>query len=781
MADSRVGLGAWALRLSLGWLGTASLGLALAGPDRAAWITALVSAALVGVAAGLGWWSDRRGTWGSSGSGLGGWRSALLVGLFALPGLVQLWRVATTGRGEMFEVVAIESLRNLGLGLLALSSRLFFERLLVLVSLTSVLVGTSMVEGGLVRVMAGIFILLGMIWLARGYWEAQVSARAGVGRVRFPFGIVGTLLVVGGLLLAVAGLGAEGSAALLAELVPSSGGTDWEDEGADSGVNDGSNEVEARDNPQGTGFSQSEVYMDSEKSSLYDAFNDMYGEPIRRKSSERAMAVSSADVREQGPKEVENLQNGREFSAVRRKPRRSQPRDRPADALVFVKGRAPAHLRLTAYDRYEGQTWQEAPAGPSLARLRPEGGKSPWIRLEGPEGSVHAGTTRHRYKIGRLETQAIPSTGPMERFRVGSVNRVDFYEWGQEQILRMRDRSIPSGTVVESDSRTVNRRKLSGVRFPGQPAYALARYLAPGTTARVSELAREWVTGIPRGWGQVEQVVDRLRHDCVHDREAGVPEDCPDAVEHFVCRSKRGPDYLFASAAALMLRSLDYPTRVVSGLYVRPEAYDAKTEQTPVQADDVHFWAEVMLPDGSWVPIEPTPGYELMAPVLSWGDRWVEALAMAWRFVANRWRELCLALVLLWLAYATRRDWLDWIWTLAWRIEASMRPTGQTAVAAVRLLDQRLRWAGLERPVGRTPRRWVEPIALRSGGSFDEDLGRLLGLAEGCLFGRTELQGRVDAGVGEACQRAVRAWTWRRLRQGGKPQSGDQDRRGSNA
>ena len=83
----------------------------------------------------------------------------------------------------------------------------------------------------------------------------------------------------------------------------------------------------------------------------------------------------------------------------------------------------------------------------------------------------------------------------------------------------------------------------------------------------------------------------------------------------------------------MLLRSLGYPTRVVSGLYAAPGRYDPRTRHTPVTGEDVHFWAEVRLPDGLWVAVEPTPGYELMPPVRAWSERIAQALAAAGRWV----------------------------------------------------------------------------------------------------------------------------------------------------
>ena len=88
----------------------------------------------------------------------------------------------------------------------------------------------------------------------------------------------------------------------------------------------------------------------------------------------------------------------------------------------------------------------------------------------------------------------------------------------------------------------------------------------------------------------------------------------------FLLVARRGPDYQFASAAAVLLRLLEYPTRLVSGFYASPDNYDPETQHTPVVKEDLHFWAEVFLP-GLWIVIEPTPGYEVLGPGLPWWER----------------------------------------------------------------------------------------------------------------------------------------------------------------
>ena len=95
-------------------------------------------------------------------------------------------------------------------------------------------------------------------------------------------------------------------------------------------------------------------------------------------------------------------------------------------------------------------------------------------------------------------------------------------------------------------------------------------------TPAVASLAKSFVAGVPEGWSQVEAVIAAIRRGYAHDRAATIPPDCTDVVAEFLLRSHQGPDYLFASSAAVLLRSLGYPTRVVSGLYATPEMYDPR-------------------------------------------------------------------------------------------------------------------------------------------------------------------------------------------------------------
>ena len=76
-------------------------------------------------------------------------------------------------------------------------------------------------------------------------------------------------------------------------------------------------------------------------------------------------------------------------------------------------------------------------------------------------------------------------------------------------------------------------------------------------------------------------------------------------MDAFIHEFKRGHCELYASAMALMVRSLGIPARLVSGL--RGGEWNPADKAYTVQADMAHLWVEVYFHDIGWVPFDPTP------------------------------------------------------------------------------------------------------------------------------------------------------------------------------
>jgi len=80
------------------------------------------------------------------------------------------------------------------------------------------------------------------------------------------------------------------------------------------------------------------------------------------------------------------------------------------------------------------------------------------------------------------------------------------------------------------------------------------------------------------------------------------------AMDVFINETRRGHCELFASALALMLRSLGIPARVVSGF--RGGEYEEDSQSYTVRASDAHLWVEVLILGQGWVVFDPSPRAE---------------------------------------------------------------------------------------------------------------------------------------------------------------------------
>jgi transglutaminase-like putative cysteine protease len=103
-----------------------------------------------------------------------------------------------------------------------------------------------------------------------------------------------------------------------------------------------------------------------------------------------------------------------------------------------------------------------------------------------------------------------------------------------------------------------------------------------------------------------------------------------DPLANFLFERKQGHCEYFASAMAVMLRTLGIPSRVVNGF--RTGEFNDLTGQYVVRASNAHSWVEAYFPNYGWVAFDPTPGAAI--PVRTGWNRvalYVDALASFWR------------------------------------------------------------------------------------------------------------------------------------------------------
>ncbi len=78
-----------------------------------------------------------------------------------------------------------------------------------------------------------------------------------------------------------------------------------------------------------------------------------------------------------------------------------------------------------------------------------------------------------------------------------------------------------------------------------------------------------------------------------------------DPIGSFLFKARQGYCEYFASAMAVMLRTLGVPARIVNGF--QTGSYNHVGGDFVVRARDAHSWVEVYFPDYGWIAFDPTP------------------------------------------------------------------------------------------------------------------------------------------------------------------------------
>ncbi|MGZ5301859.1 MAG: DUF3488 and transglutaminase-like domain-containing protein, partial [Actinomycetota bacterium] len=152
--------------------------------------------------------------------------------------------------------------------------------------------------------------------------------------------------------------------------------------------------------------------------------------------------------------------------------------------------------------------------------------------------------------------------------------------------------------------------QLAAVVFPppaqNVPSTSL-QGVPPDVVAGIRAIAERWTAGATNDYERVLAIQDHLSDDTEFTYDTTVPaRDDSYTILEFLTTTKRGFCQQFASAMAVMLRTLEFPSRVAIGF--TPGQQDPDTGAWHVTTSELHSWVEVLFPTYGWLAFEPTPG-----------------------------------------------------------------------------------------------------------------------------------------------------------------------------
>jgi transglutaminase-like putative cysteine protease len=273
--------------------------------------------------------------------------------------------------------------------------------------------------------------------------------------------------------------------------------------------------------------------------------------------------------------------------------------------VMYVRTGAPAYWRGLVFDTYRDGAWTAA--NHEYLQMPPY---VPAHRLP-PEPPHNLGTFVQVFRVVRPLPGVISAAYPMQSlYAPVSALREDVYG-----TFHTPDQLRP-GQAYSAVSYLPNL-SAQELRTDGAPRSAPDNnpsYLDfSALSARAHGLAQRVVTdaNATTDFDKVMAITRYLQHNYRYSLEIPRVPAGHEPVDWFLFDFKAGYCEQFATAAALMLRSLGIPARLATG-YATGD-YNSVLNQAVVRERDAHAWVEVNFRHHGWVPVDPTPGVDPLA------------------------------------------------------------------------------------------------------------------------------------------------------------------------
>jgi transglutaminase-like putative cysteine protease len=260
--------------------------------------------------------------------------------------------------------------------------------------------------------------------------------------------------------------------------------------------------------------------------------------------------------------------------------------------------RVALYLRGAAFDTYKGKAWSRTSGG----ALHPEqrGRQVHLLRYPDPirDRTMRIDLEPIEPPVVFLPPEAVALTVSIQGMAL--IDNVPQVSGGPEGSLVYKspeDRGLRYEVSLAAADEPAS---------PVLPAGERARYLTlpSDLPPRIGELAHSWVGAASDPRVEARLIEARLRHDYRYDVDSPSGA-AKNPLYDFLFVSKRGHCEFYSTAMALMLRSLNVPTRNVTGFI--GGTYNRFARSYAVRQGDAHSWVEVYLDDTGWTRFDPTP------------------------------------------------------------------------------------------------------------------------------------------------------------------------------
>ncbi len=166
---------------------------------------------------------------------------------------------------------------------------------------------------------------------------------------------------------------------------------------------------------------------------------------------------------------------------------------------------------------------------------------------------------------------------------------------------RLTETYTATSEVPQQETSLLRTRRSGLAQIP--PAVAITYRQLPHLDPRVRTLAEQITAGAATDYDKAIGIEQYLKAHFTYTLDMGTRAPA-DPLVYFLFERKQGHCEYFASAMAVMLRTVGVPARIVNGF--RGSEYNDLTGSYIVRGRNAHSWVEAYI-GGTWVAFDPTP------------------------------------------------------------------------------------------------------------------------------------------------------------------------------
>jgi len=297
--------------------------------------------------------------------------------------------------------------------------------------------------------------------------------------------------------------------------------------------------------------------------------------------------------------------------------------------------------RGIALTNFDGRRWTNLGTELEHSSVVLEPNADGWIYVADPQQRQNASATRLHYTVllQPMATDAVFTAGDVISLQGNFSGAGSVSEWTVRHSYLKRD---ASGSIVNPFHNYGEVRYNASSRLPPvngamlraasstYPEEIRATYLQlpESLDPRIPRLAKEVIARAQNSYDKALAIQGFLISNRFTYTLSLTGKPGEDPLAHFLFVSRAGHCEYFASAMAILLRTLGIPSREVNG-FLRGEYNDLAGDYI-VRASDAHSWVEVYFPGTGWVAFDPTPAGAQNYGFLSRLGQYVDWLQLSW-------------------------------------------------------------------------------------------------------------------------------------------------------